>query len=155
MCAIMRILVEKSLEGRNILNEEREISSLLESRGFPQEEIYDALSWLQQIHNDWGEGGETLQRGRRGRAVRVMHPEERLAFTPAAQGLIHLLHSRGAIDDYLREEIIQRCIDLAEEEIDLEVAKTVTLLVLFKEHRDALGETVLKILDEDKSRLMN
>ncbi len=155
MYAMMQALVERSLEGANILHDEREISNLLASRGFQQEEIFDALSWLQQIPADRREGADPLLPSKRRRAVRVMHPEEHLAFSPAAQGLVHRLYNTGAIDDCLREEIIQRCIDLSEEEIGLSEVKTVTLLVLLKERREALGSNILQILEEEKVRPSN
>jgi len=113
--AMMRLLVDKAMEGSSILQDEREISNFLASRGFQQEDIYDALSWLQQLPMDRREGGDAFAQSRKGRAVRVLHPEEHLAFSPAAQGIIHRLYNAGAIDDWLREELIQRCIDLSEE----------------------------------------
>ncbi len=151
--AMLCILVDKSLKGPNILHDEREISSLLLSRGFPQEDIYDILSWLQQFPGDQRDDSAPQWPTTKGKAVRVMHPEEHLAFTPAAQGILHRLYNNGVIDDYLREEIIQRCIDLTEEEIGLDEVKTVTLLVLFKERREAVGDSVLKVFEESQVRL--
>jgi uncharacterized protein Smg (DUF494 family) len=100
--AMMRLLVDRALEGSAILQDEREISNFLASHGFQQEDIYDALSWLQQLPADRREAAEALSRSRRGRAVRVLHPEEHLAFSPAAQGLIHRLYNTGALDDWLK-----------------------------------------------------
>ena len=154
MYSMVQILVERCLQDRRVLENEREMVSLLTNRGFLQEEIYDVLSWIQQFGYDM-RGGESKLSGRRTRAVRVMHPEERLAFTPAAQGLLHRLYSSGSIDDHLREEIIQRCIDLVDEEIGLEEVKTTTLLVMFKENRDTPGEKVFQIVEENETRLMN
>ena len=153
--AMMRLLVDKALEGNHILQDEREISNFLASRGFQQEDIYDALSWLQQLPQERREAGDTLARSRRGKAVRVLHPEEHLAFSPAAQGIIHRLYNAGAIDDWLREELIQRCIDLSEEEIGLSEVRTVALLVLLRERRDALRPGVLQMLQDDNIRLTN
>ncbi|MDA1001589.1 MAG: DUF494 family protein [bacterium] len=155
MFAMIRILVEKALEDRSLLSDEREMTALLESRGYSQEEIYDAVSWLQQIHGDWSGGEEALRTERRKRSIRVFHPEERLAFSPAAQGLVHRLYALGALDDHLREEVLQRCIDLTDEEIDAETVKTVILLVLFKENRDVLGEDIQSLLRIDTTRLVN
>lgn len=155
MFTMIRILVEKALEDRNFLSDEREMTTLLESRGFSQEEIYDAISWLQQIHGEWSSGEEPLRAERRHKSIRVLHPEERLAFSPAAQGLVHRLHALGALDDHQREEVLQRCIDLTDEEIDTEIVKTVILLVLFKENRDVLGEDIQGLLQIDTTRLVN
>ena len=152
---MMRLLVDKAMEGSSILQDEREISNFLASRGFQQEDIYDALSWLQQLPQDRREGGDALSGSRRGRAVRVLHPEEHLAFSPAAQGIIHRLYNAGAIDEWLREELIQRCIDLSEEEIGLAEVRTVALLVLLRERRDALRPDVLQMLQDDNVRLPN
>lgn len=151
--AMMRLLVDQAMEGSHILQDEREISNFLASRGFQQEDIYDALSWLQQLPLDRREGGDAFTQSRRGRAVRVLHPEEHLAFSPAAQGIVHRLYNAGAIDDWLREELIQRCIDLSEEEIGLAEVRTVALLVLLRERRDALRPGVLQMLRDDNVRL--
>ncbi len=147
MYDMMRILVEKSLQGSNILNDEHELALVLGNHGFQQDEVYDALTWVQQILGERGDDyAENYSRTGKGAAVRVLHPEERLAFSPAAHGLIHRLYNSGVVDDVLREEIIQRCIDLAAEEIGLEEVKTITLLILLKDRRDALSETVREIL---------
>lgn len=155
MFTMMQILVDKAAEDRNFLSDEREVTTLLESRGFAQEEIYDAISWLQQIHGEWGGDRDVLRAERRERSIRVLHPEERLAFSPAAQGLVHRMYGLGALDDYQREEVLQRCIDLTDEEIDIEVAKTVILLVLFKENRGLMGEEIQSLLQIDTTRLAN
>ncbi len=152
MYDMMRILVEISLQGSNILNDEHELTQALGSHGFQPDEIYDALSWVQQILGERGDYAESYSRSSRGAAVRILHPEERLAFSPAAHGLILRLYNNGVIDDFLREEIIQRCIDLAAEEIGLEEVKTITLLILLKDRRDALSETVREILGISKVR---
>ena len=151
---MVQVLVERCRQDRSVLNNEREMVSLLTSRGFLQEEIYDVLSWVQQFGFDM-RGGESKLIGRRTRTVRVMHPEERLAFTPAAQGLLRRLYNSGSIDDYLREEIIQRCIDLVDEEIGLEEVKTTTLLVMFKENRDVPSENIFHVVEENETHLMN
>ena len=152
MYDMMRLLVEKSLQGSNILNNEHELSLVLETHGFQQDEIYDAITWVQQILGDRGDQSENYSRSGKGTAIRVLHPEERLAFSPAAHGLIHRLFNSGVIDDYVREEIIQRCIDLAAEEIGLEEVRTITLLILLKDRRDTLSENVMDILGVKKVR---
>lgn len=155
LLTMMQLLVDKALEGSHILQDEREISNFLAGRGFQQEDIYDALSWLQQLPADRRESPDPAAQSRRGRAVRVLHPEEHLAFSPAAQGVIHRLYNAGAIDDWLREELIQRCIDLSEEEIGLPEVRTVALLVLLRERRDALRPGVLEMLRGENVRLAN
>ena len=152
MYDMMRILVEKSLQGSNILNDEHELGQVLGNHGFQQDEIYDAIAWVQQILGERDDYSENYSRSGRGAAVRVLHPEERLAFSPAAHGLIHRLYISGAIDVCLREEIIQRCIDLAAEEIGMDEVKTITLLILLKDRRDALSDTVREILGIHKVR---
>lgn len=152
MYDMMHILVEKSLQGSNILNDEHELALVLGNHGFQQDEVYDALTWVQQILGERGDDAENYSRTGKSAAIRVLHPEERLAFSPAAHGLIHRLYNSGGIDDFLREEIIQRCIDLAAEEIGLEEVKTITLLILLKDRRDALSETVKEILGIHKVR---
>ncbi len=153
MYDMMRILVEKSLQGSNILNDEHELALVLGNHGFQQDEVYDALTWVQQILGERGDDyAENYSRTGKGAAVRVLHPEERLAFSPAAHGLIHRLYNSGVVDDVLREEIIQRCIDLAAEEIGLEEVKTITLLILLKDRHDALSDTVKEILGIPKVR---
>ncbi len=155
MYDMMRILVGESLRGSNVLFDERELTLALEIRGFQPDEVYEALSWVQQIHGEGRDYNERIFDSSRGKSLRVMHPEERLAFTPAAHGLIHKLYTSGAVDDVLREEIIQRCIDLATDEIGLEEVKTITLLILLKDRREVLSDRVMEILDIEKSRPAN
>lgn len=153
MYAMMKILVDKCLAGENILGDEREMTNLLQSSGFQPEDIYDAVGWLQQSATETREAPDIPWECRRHRAVRVMHPEEYLAYTPAAQGLLHRLYNGGVIDDQLREEIIQRCIDINEDEIDTEQVKTITLLVMFKERHEAPGNAVLRLFEDEPARL--
>lgn len=155
MYDMMRLLVESTLQGANVLNDEHELSKVLGNHGFQPEEIYDAIAWVQQILGDRGEFADTTSRGGRTRSVRVLHPEERLAFSPAAHGLIHRLSNQGVIDEFLREEIIQRCIDLAVEEIGLEEVRTVALLILLKDRRDALSNSVMEMLGVQNVRSSN
>jgi len=153
MYEMVRILVEEAFSGSNILFDDRELTSTLENRGFQTEDTLDALSWVHHTRSDTENYDQRPIAEGRGHAVRVLHPEERLAFSPAAHGLLHQLYTVGAIDDFLREEIIQRCIDLASDEIDLETVQTITLFILLKERRDVLDGNVLDILEAKKFRL--
>ncbi|MBT3435966.1 MAG: DUF494 family protein [Nitrospinaceae bacterium] len=146
MYDMMRILVEASLRGSNVLVDERELTLMLENKGFQADEIFEAISWVHHLPGAREEYNEGIYESGRGKVIRILHPEERLAFSPAAHGLIHKLYYDGAVDEIQREEIIQRCIDLASGEIGLEEVKTVALLLLLKERKDALSENIMKIL---------
>ena len=152
MYDMMRILVDESLNGANVLFDDHELTVMLEHRGFLPDEIYEALSWLHNMQGDSNEYNESIFDNKRGKSVRVLHPEERLAFTPAAHGVIHKLCTQGVINDILREEIIQRCIDLASNEIGLEEVKTVTLLIFLKKRRDSLSNSLIEVLGIEGNR---
>ena len=151
MYDMMRILVEAALRGSNVLVDDHNLTVMLENKGFQADEIFEAISWVHHLHGARDEYYEGIYESGHGKVIRILHPEERLAFTPAAHGLIHKLYLDGAVDEVLREEIIQRCIDLASDEIGLEEVKTVTLLLLLKERKDALSENIMKTLGIESS----
>ncbi|MFQ5894215.1 MAG: DUF494 family protein [Nitrospinota bacterium] len=155
MFQIMSIIVQHAIKDRNLLRYERELNDLLAARGFNQDEIYEALSWMSHLQEEPDPSLADLHPARPGRSIRIPSPEERLAFSPAALGFLHRLHRRGIIDGGLREEIIQRALYLVEDEVGLEEVKTIALLVLYKAQREELGEDVSKLLENEGENLLN
>jgi Uncharacterized protein conserved in bacteria len=97
----------------------------LEAAGFPADEIGHAFSWLEGLASSRGAAGEPSQVG----ALRLYTRSESERLSPECRGLLMHLEQLGILTPTTRELVIGRLLAI-EDEIDLERAKWVCLLVL-------------------------
>lgn len=119
-----------------------DLGRMLEAAGFDEQDIRDALTVMQLLHDMPAGGGSSG-------SLRIYHPAEIDCLDTETRGLLHFLSAGRAIDAAQRELIIHALMHLADEEITQETAKVVTLLVLWA-HRSELpvliGDELMEVL---------
>ncbi len=86
-------------------------------------------------------------------STRIFTPEEMRALSKEARGFLVRLRSLGILDDRIQEEIIDKALQMADEEISLQEMKTVTALTLFARSHDDWRREVDCIMGDDWSQL--
>lgn len=115
----------------------------LEAAGFEDEEINDALDWLDHIGN-LSEGIYAAADDAQG--MRIYSDPELKRLPTEVRGFIQFLEDHGAISPSQREMLIDRLLDLADDEINVSAAKLVTLMILWAQKAELpilLGEELL------------
>lgn len=122
-----------------------DLGEMLEEAGFEYDDISDALTCVHLLedlpeHHDTGSLQSTL---------RVYHPEEMETLSAEIRGLLHFLEDSRTINATQREYIIHALMHLPYENITLENAKVLALLVLWA-HRSELpvliGDELMAVL---------
>lgn len=105
----------------------------LEAAGFPQQEVDHACAWLEGLALQQQAPGQAPTAG----AARVFSPAELACLSTECRGFILHLEHLGILTPELRETVMDRLMALAEhqdaEELDIEQAKWVVLMVLFNQ----------------------
>jgi len=146
--AIVNILAEYALETETGDNEGEMIETLL-AQGFAAEEIDAAFHWLENLKpQDSGAPGFTPPDNHR-----VFSDEELLLLSREARGFLIRLRSLGLLDESLQEDIINKAMQMAEEEISLTEIKALTAMSLYNRSLGDWHREVDILLDEDWSSL--
>ena len=114
-----------------------DLGQLLEEVGFDDAEIGNALMFLEVLSDLPVAPLEEQSSG----AMRVYCPEELDALPQDILGLLHFLEQADAINSVQREFVIHALLHLPAEEIDLNTAKVLALLVLWA-HRSELPNLI-------------
>lgn len=99
--------------------------------GFENDEIYDALDWLQGL-------GESTQKHtpmaapRSVHSLRIYTADEQHHFDTDALGFIYFLEFSGVLTPLLREILIERAIAVQEPPLSLDKLKIIALIVLWR-----------------------
>jgi Smg protein len=100
----------------------------LQRAGFGEREIERALDWLDGLNSAQPTGAEP-----RAAALRVFDSVEQERLDPAARGYLMRLEQIGILQPAQRELAIDRLLALDHDEIDVEQAKWVVMMVLFSQ----------------------
>jgi Smg protein len=101
----------------------------LEKAGFKRPVIIQALNWLGNL----SEHQNTPSRLPHGSSIRVFNTFERQLLDTDCQGFILSLEQQGILTPLVRETVIDQVLQLEQEEIDINLIKWVTLMVLFSQ----------------------
>jgi Smg protein len=107
---------------RNELKEE------LQRAGFGHREIDRALDWLDGLNT-----AEVTSTAPQNAAFRIFDPAEQERLDTPARGYLLHLEQIGILQPVQRELVIDRLLALDNEEIDIEQAKWVVMMVLFSQ----------------------
>ncbi len=147
--AIVSIIAQYVMEDRDLLTESDIVEELL-AVGFDAEEIDAAFSWMENV---------SLHARRRPSPPielpthRVFNPEETRALSSEARGFLVRIRTMGLLDDETEEEIIDKAIRVADDEVSLKELKTITALTLFARSQEDWRREVEYIMEDDWSRL--
>lgn len=118
------------------------LSKKLHAAGFENEEISDALAWLNRLEraqdNDLPPALESS------RSFRAYTAQEAAKLTTEGRGFLAFLESARVLSPLLRELIIERAMALPDAAIGLEKLKVIVLMVLWTRR----GNVDALILDE-------
>jgi Smg protein len=104
----------------------------LSAAGFEQEEISEALNWLDGL-----EHSETVVvRLREGSGIRVYDEREQARLSVECRGFLSFLEHAGTLDPGLRETVVERSLALSDGEISLSKLKVIVLVVLWRRQHE-------------------
>ena len=104
----------------------------LSAAGFEQEEITEALSWLDGLEQN----EIIIIRLRNGNGIRVYDELEQARLSMECRGFLSFLEQAGTLDPALRETVIERALALADGEISLSKLKVIVLVVLWRRQHE-------------------
>lgn len=105
----------------------------LSAIGFEEEEITEALSWLDGLERSEA----VVYRLRdQGSGIRVYHEEELARLTVECRGFLAFLEQAGTLDPCLREAVIERSLALPDSEVALSKLKVIVLVVLWRRQHE-------------------
>ena len=105
----------------------------LSAAGFEEEEITEALSWLDGL-----ERNETVVVKVRdqGLGARIYHEDEQTRLPVECRGCIEFLEQAGTLDPALREVVIERALALSDNLVPLPKLKVIVLVVLWRRQQE-------------------
>lgn len=147
--AIVTLIAQYVMEDRDPLTESDLVEELL-SVGFAAEEIDAAFSWMESLSL---QPSEKPQQDLAIPPQRVFSPEEKRALAGEARGFLTRLRTLGILDEQTQEEVIDKALRMADDEVSLDEVKTLTALTLFARSHDDWRREVDCIMEDDWSRL--
>lgn len=121
----------------------------LQAVGFSHRSIYSALSWLERL----GEANQQVitQTIPQAEGIRCFNEYECSLLSVECRNFILSLTAQGILNPITRELVIDRVLELKNEEIDISLIKWVTLVILFSQgenYKEALAKMEFYVLDE-------
>jgi len=129
------------------------LSRSLAEAGFEDDEIRDALAWLQDLARVTQDSSTEALAGNGG--FRVYTGTEMRRLGEAAIGFLVNLESAGQIDAAQRETVIERALATAETPVPLSTLRIIVLMVLWSLSADVDLLLLEDLLGADEPRLMH
>ncbi|CAD5375241.1 Protein Smg homolog [Rubrivivax sp. A210] len=128
--------------------EPKQLSRKLSAVGFDNEEIQDALRWLDGLATS----AEACTGSPVPESMRIYTAAEQEALGEASMGFIMFLESSGVMPAPMREMVIDRALAVGDGPLDLEDLKIIVLMVFWSlgEEPDALVLDELFVASEDR-----
>ena len=112
--------------GDNLPEDRASMHGYLQDAGFLNSEITRAFDWLESL----GDEAARVERTMRTSATRIFSVEERRWLDGECQGYLMFLEQAGVISPEAREQILDRVLELQDEDFNLDRLKCVVLMVL-------------------------
>jgi Smg protein len=125
----------------------------LADAGFDDDEIDEALSWLQGLARVVEDSTASALEASRG--MRVYTPEELRRLGTEAVGFLAYLDSAAQLDARQREIVIERALATADAPLSLATIKIIVLMVLWSHSADVDFLLLEELLDDDEPRAMH
>jgi Smg protein len=129
------------------------LSRSLADAGFDDEEIGDALSWLQGLARMVQDTDARPLDNCSG--TRVYAPAEFARLGAAAIGFLVYLDAAGQLNARQREIVIERALAAGESPLPVATMKIIVLMVLWSHSADVDFLLLEELLDDDEPRLMH
>ncbi len=151
--AIVSFIAQYFLDDRDVMTENDLVEELL-SVGFEAEEIDAAFIWMESQALCSPAGSETSLNVPC-RSYRVFTNEENLALSSEARGFLTRLRTMGILDNDVQEEVIEKALQMADDEVTLKEIKTITVLAMFANSQNEWRREFDCLLEDDWRRLLN
>jgi Smg protein len=124
----------------------------LSAAGFEEDEISEALTWLEGLDRT---NAVLLSLRSQGDGLRIFDTEEEARLPIECRGFLVFLEQTGTLDSELREMVIERALALPDREVSLSKLKAIVLVVLWRRQHefDALILEELLSIDDESERL--
>jgi Smg protein len=151
--AIVSFIAQYFLDDRDMMTESDLVEELL-SVGFEAEEIDAAFIWMESQALCAPSGSETSLNAP-ALSHRVFSTEENRTLSSEARGFLTRLRTMGILDDLIQEEVIEKALLMADDEITLKEIKTITVLTMFANSQNEWRREFDCLLEDDWQRLLN
>ena len=151
--AIVSFIAQYFLDDRDMMTETDLVEELL-SVGFEAEEIDAAFSWMESQALSVPSSTETSLAAP-ATSTRVFTTEEHRALSRDARGFLIRLRTLGILNDDTQEEVIDKAMQMADEEVSLKEIKTITVLAMFANSQNEWRREFDCLLEDDWPRLLN
>ncbi len=147
--AIVSLIAQYIMDDHEPISNEDIVQELLDE-GFDSDEIDAAFNWMENISLHLRKASHD---GLQLPTNRIFTVEESHCLSPEAQGFLVRLRGMGILDDDLQEEIIDKALQMEEEDLSLKDIKTITALTLFSSSQRDWHREINCIFEDDWSRL--
>jgi Smg protein len=151
--AIVSFIAQYFLDDRDLMTESDLVEELL-SVGFESEEIDAAFCWMESQAICAPVGSETSL-SPPAQSHRVFSSEENRALSSEARGFLTRLRTMGILNNEIHEEVIEKALLMAEDEVTLKEIKTITVLAMFANSQNEWRREFDCLLEDDWQRLLN
>jgi Smg protein len=105
----------------------------LSAAGFEEEEITEALSWLDGLERN---EAVVVKVRDQSNGTRVYHDDEQARLPVECRGFLAFLEQAGTLDPGLREIVVERALALTDREVPLSKLKVIVLVVLWRRQHE-------------------
>ncbi len=151
--AIVSFIAQYFLDDRDMMTESDLVEELL-AIGFEAEEIDAAFCWMESQALCAPVGSETSL-SVPAQSHRVFSAEENRNISSEARGFLTRLRTMGILDDDTQEEVIEKALLMAEDEVSLKEIKTITVLAMFANSQNEWRREFDCLLEDDWQRLLH
>jgi Smg protein len=147
---VLHYLFEQYLgEGGDPALDQRRLQAELHDAGFSEPDVARAFDWLQGLSGETDDTALSVLPS--ATAIRVFAESEADRLSTEIRGFIHFLGHAGVLNAQCREMVIDRLMALESDEIDLDQARWVVLMVLFNQPGQEDSAAMLEDLLLDES----
>lgn len=123
---------------KQIDNNYTDLSKELISRGYTDNEINLAFSWI--FNHLQKSGEEETEFNYHAGSTRVLHDLEKLVIAPEAYGYLLQLWHLGMIKEYEMEDVIDRALSMGSTDISLDDVKSIAASLIFNSENFSAGD---------------
>lgn len=151
--AIVNLIAQYVLGAEDTPISEQELMAELMSVGFEADEIHDAFSWMETIALQPQSESAIVTPLMDLPTYRVFSNQEQLKLTTEARGFLVKVRTMGLLSDEAQEEVIDRALRSAEDPINEQEIKLITILTLLSRSSNLWLREINCFLESDWNRI--
>jgi Smg protein len=129
------------------------VSRKLSDAGFEEDEISDAITWLQDLERVSSD--LIALRGQTSDGFRIYATFELARLTPPGISFLAFLEAEGQLTPTQREIVIERALAAKEQRVSLAKLKVIVLMVLWSQQADIDALMLEELLDDGTQRRLH